>query len=247
MLRLCIFATIAIGAVAQGNTTCLDDGKCCGATCDNCCSSGSHQTLRCGQDLSCDSCKLIFKGLVAALQKFGDCSKIPAGLVCGSLPGILESECEKYVGEACDWVLQKVQSGISDPATLCANFGACGSKGYRCGCLPDGACNMGGAEECCSGKQNAVIQATCASMSRCGCRKDGECMAISGTFNDCCSGKRHHTQKCPGQMRCGCQQDGECLDILGGATKDCCSGVAHFSVHCLGGRQCGAVSDTVTV
>ena len=37
------------------------------------------------------------------------------------------------------------------PEQICNTIGFCG-QGYRCGCLPDGHCAVGGVDDCCSGK-----------------------------------------------------------------------------------------------
>merc|ERR1711959_545236 len=225
---------------------CTADGECCGVSCTNCCTGKSHLTGKCGQGMQCALCKAAFAGLVKALMKVPDCSKLNFPDICKALPQPIPGVtviCPGLLYGACDWVLKKIQSGVKDPATLCAQFGACGSIGSRCGCLPDGACNKKDAAGCCNGTMHHVLSATCASETRCGCRNDGECVAITGGSSDCCSGKLHHTAACAGGKRCGCLPDGACLSPTGGAMNDCCAGVGHWTIKCAGFRTCGPKLD----
>jgi hypothetical protein len=170
--------------------SCIADNMCSGGDMGNCCSGAHHQTLRCGVD-DCDQCEQIVQKIGAAASQ--GCDGLLPQVVCAAVPGAFQSMCTLIVTKSCDTVLSLLAKGES-PEQVCNAIGFCG-QGYRCGCLKDNFCALGGASDCCSGKLHATARcaATVTGGGRCGCVPSGSCAQHS---TDCCSQSFHKTIKC---------------------------------------------------
>jgi hypothetical protein len=171
--------------------TCIADGMCSGDDASQCCSGGQHKTLRCGDSGGCAQCEQIVQNIGADASQ--GCDGLLPQTVCAAVPEAFKAMCSLLVSKSCETVLSLLAKGDS-PEQVCNSLGFCG-QGFRCGCLQDNMCALGGATDCCSGKLHATLKcaATVTGGGRCGCIPSGECAEHS---TDCCSQSFHKTIKC---------------------------------------------------